>query len=75
MGDGEDGVYVNVGSDGHQGWYYSLVVDCNSAAFTSTTTLDEGPFNTEQDALAAGRFAAMDWCMANGVVFDDEDEA
>ena len=32
-------------------------------------------FNTEQDALAAGRFAATDWCMANGVVFDDEDEA
>jgi hypothetical protein len=74
IGSGEDGVYV-AAAKGPKGWYTSSVVDCNSASFCDSLITDDGPYPSEEEALKAGRFGAMDWCIENDVDFSDEEGA
>ena len=70
-GDGEDGVYVCVGEKGGQ-WYYTAVVDSNTAHYVDDLVIDQGPFVSEEDARVAGRGVALEWCTVNGVSWKDE---
>ncbi len=72
VGDEEDGVYYLV-SEGADGWYMTAVVDCDSAGFVADLYTDEGPYETEDAALAAGKGAAIDWCINNQVNWEEED--
>lgn len=69
IGDEEDGCYVAVGRD-DDGWYYTVVVDCNTASFVEDLATDIGPYGTREDALEGGRSCAIDWCLTNGISYD-----
>jgi len=69
VGDEIDGCYVSVGQ-GPDGWYNSVLVDCDSAGFVDSLYIDAGPSATEPEALQAGRDAASDWCIENSVSID-----
>jgi len=66
VGDGECGVYYGVG-EGPRGWYVTTVVDFPGNCDTMTS--DDGPYESELDATAAGQSAGTDWCMDNEVNF------
>ena len=70
VGDDEDGCYYQA-AEGEDGWYVTIVVDCDSAGFVSDHTTDDGPYPSEDDAWEAGRSGSMDWCLEMGVAFDD----
>ena len=74
IGDEDDGVYINVGQGPDGKWYMTAVVDCNTASFVEDLTIDDGPFDTEEEAQEAGLNAAGDWCSDNDVVPDPPDE-
>lgn len=61
-----DGVYYAV-AEGADGWYMSAIVDCDTASFADSLVTDDGPYEDEKAALAAGQNAAFDWCASNGV--------
>lgn len=71
VGDEQDGCYYSAGH-GPNGWYYTVVVDCDSAGFVDTIVSDDGPYNTEDDAKQAGKNQAIDWCLTNHVSYDDK---
>lgn len=68
VGDEQDGVYYSVGQ-GPKGWYVTTVVDCDTGGFVETMTEDDGPYDSELDATAAGQSAATEWCLFNEVNF------
>jgi hypothetical protein len=69
VGDNEDGVYV-AAAQGANGWYVSTVVDCNTAHFVQPLVTDDGPYDTEARAVAAGLRQAEEWCTDNEVSLD-----
>ncbi len=70
VGDENDGVYVGVG-EGPDGWYVSTVVDSNTGSFVDNLVMDDGPYPTEAEALEAGKNQAIEWCLDNGVEWDE----
>ena len=69
VGDEENGVYYQV-ARGADGWYLTAVVD--TASFVDNLVVDDGPYDSEADAIQGGKNAAFDWCFANDVLLDDE---
>lgn len=64
VGDEDSGVYYTVAE--HEGkWYMSAMVNCPH--FNSYLYEDDGPFDSEQEAIDAGYYSALDWCIDNGV--------
>jgi hypothetical protein len=74
VGDGEDGCYYDAAADHDGKWYTSVIVDCDTAGFVDTLIQDDGPYDTFEAAMEAGRHYAEDWCVTNGVALDDPDE-
>lgn len=72
VGDENDGVYVGVGK-GPDGWYASTVVDSNTGSFVDSLVMDDGPYPTEAEALEAGKGQAIEWCLTNGVSWEDDE--
>jgi len=72
VGNDEDGCYYQT-AETDEGWFVTVVVDCGSAAFTADYLVDEGPFDTEQEAELAGEAAGQEWCINNEVDWDDGD--
>lgn len=68
LGDPVNGVYY-AAAQGTDGWFASSVVDAEH--FTENLLVDDGPYPSEEEALAAGRASAMDWCSTNEVTPDD----
>ena len=66
VGDEEDGCYYQV-AEGPDGWYLTVVVDCDSAGFVADYTTDDGPYDSEDEAWTAGHDAGMEWCYTNEV--------
>jgi hypothetical protein len=52
-----------------EGWYCTVVVDCDSAGFVADLHTDAGPFESKDEALEYGHAQAADWCLANQVSF------
>jgi len=72
VGNDEDGCYYQTaGTD--ESWYVTVIVDCRSANFTADYLVDEGPFDTEQEAELAGESAAQEWCINNEVDWNRDD--
>lgn len=66
VGDGDDGVYVAAAE--HDGkWYTSSLVDSDTGSFVDSLVVDDGPYDSEDEALEAGVGGALDWCMENEV--------
>ena len=65
-GEGEqvDCVYFDV-AEGSDGWYMSASIDCDSASFTDTYVVDDGPYPSEEAAMQAGMNAASQWMADN----------
>ena len=59
VGDEEDGCYINVGI-GPGGWYITVVIDSNRRGFTDNLLSDDGPYESEEDALKAAVDASAD---------------
>jgi hypothetical protein len=75
VGDSDDGCYYDAAQDRDGKWYTTVLVDSDTGSFVSTLVQDDGPFDTHEEAMAAGRCWAENWCVDNGVVLDDaEDE-
>lgn len=75
IGDGDAGVYFQVcdrSIHGIAAWYMSAIWDANNTV--DLLVVDEGPFQTEERARQAGEMAAKDWCIENGVNYEDEEE-
>ena len=72
VGNNEDGCYYQT-AETDEGWYVTVVVDCGSAAFTADYLVDEGPFDTKQEAELAGESAAQEWCIINEVDWNRDD--
>lgn len=72
IGDPDDGVYYTVarGFDGK--WYGSAIVDSNTGSFVDALVTDDGPYDFEGQAETAMADAAKDWCIENGVMYDNE---
>jgi hypothetical protein len=66
VGDEDDGVYFQVGKKG-KNFYVSTTVDCNTGHFIDSLRTDDGPYRTEAEAIAHGRFVAEEWCFDNQV--------
>ena len=73
VGDEDDGVYVGVG-EGPDGWYASTVVDSNTGSFVDSLVTDDGPYETREKALEAGKSQAVEWCLDNQVSWEDDDD-
>lgn len=71
VGDGENGVYYDIGMYDDD-WYVSAVVD--TPHFVDFMFKDDGPYEGRREALAAGRVAAGDWCYENNVRFEGDEE-
>src|SRR5512147_909945 len=69
VGDENDGCYYQV-AEGPDGWYVTVVVDCDTASFVDTLVKDDGPCPTKKHAEETGRNTAVDWCVTNGVSFE-----
>ena len=52
------------------GWYISAVIDSESASFIEALFLDDGPHQSEKDALRMGVGLASDWFSENDLSFD-----
>ena len=66
IGSGDDGVYFDA-AEGPDGWYMSAIVDSDTGHFVDSLVTDDGPYETRERAIEAGRNAAYDWCMNNDV--------
>jgi hypothetical protein len=71
VGDENDGVYYQV-ARGDDGWYMTAVVNCDTASFVDDLVVDDGPYDSEADAIEGGKNAAFGWCFDNDVLLDDE---
>ena len=71
VGDERDGVYYQIGEGPGRHWYVSASVDCNTSHFTEMLLLDDGPYTRPEEAAMAGRSAAIDWCITNGISYKD----
>jgi hypothetical protein len=60
----DDSVYFDVVQT-EEGWYLSVDLDCESGSFTTSITVDDGPYPTEDDALRGGIRTACSWMSAN----------
>ena len=69
IGDAEDGVYYEV-YHCRDGWYVTVVVDCDTSGFTEAISEGEGPYDSVELANEAGRNDAIDWCVYNGVEWE-----
>ena len=69
VGDEEDGCYVRV-YKGAKGFDVEVVVDSETGSFVDTLTTMDG-FDTEAQAMEAGKFAALEWCEVNDVSVED----
>lgn len=72
VGDEEDGAYYLAG-EGPDGWYVTVLVDCNTSHFTDEIVTDDGPYATREAAEMGGKNAAYGWCGDNGVEVDDDE--
>jgi hypothetical protein len=66
IGNAEDGVYYQI-AEKHGKWYMTAVVDSNTGSFVDNLIVDDGPYDTEQEALKAGAAVAQEWCIDNNV--------
>jgi len=57
-------VYFDVGQRNGK-WFMSAVIDCDTASFVDGLTTDDGPYDTEAAAIAAGLHCAIDWMLNN----------
>jgi hypothetical protein len=73
FGDPQDGVYVEVGpNDGKPGFYCWTVVDSETGHFIQDLDYcDE--FSTEPEAQQYGEFAAINWCLDNGIEWQERE--
>lgn len=70
VGDGTDGVYYDAAP--HRGkWYASALVDSDTGHFVDSLFTDDGPHDTEEEALRAGRNGATEWCFTNDVSIEE----
>lgn len=70
VGDEEDGVYVQAAQGPDGGWYVSGVVDSNTGSFVDSLFTDDGPYDSYDEAMDAGKGGAADWCINNNVNYD-----
>lgn len=65
---GEDGVidtvYFDIAEQDGK-WWLSAMIDCDSASFVDSLVKDDGPYDSENDALMGGLNAAVDWMVNN----------
>ncbi len=73
IGDDQDGGYYQAGK-GPDGWYVSSIIDSDTGGFVDSYITDDGPYPTEAAAQQAGADGLKDWCLENGVNFEQEDE-
>jgi hypothetical protein len=73
LGSDVDGGYYQVG-EGPDGWYVSNLIDSDTGGFVDSLVTDDGPYETEEKAWQAGRDGIADWCIENGVNYEDEKE-
>lgn len=67
IGDSEDGVYFAVAAKGSHAWYWSALVDSDSAGFVASLVEDAGPYESQEAAHEAARDRAREWCHDNDV--------
>jgi hypothetical protein len=72
LGDGDNGVYVDV-KKRRDGWHVVATVDSDSAHFTEALP-DDGPYKTRKEAAAAAVDQAMDWAFDNDVKVTKKDQ-
>lgn len=70
IGDETNGVYYQV-AEGPDGWYMTAVVETTHSM--DTLVKDDGPYLNREQAEAAGKDAAIAWCMDNRVSWEDEE--
>lgn len=69
VGDEQGGVYIK--PERVAGRYYvTTVVDCDTAGFVDTLHEKDGPYETLDLAVEAGKCVAGDWCIDNGINTD-----
>jgi len=79
-GAGADVVYFAVAEAGGK-WFMSAIIDCDSASFVDSLVADDGPYDSEEEAIAAGLNCAVEWMISNDVgeyeidsrIYDDGD--
>jgi hypothetical protein len=71
IGDEQDGCYFQVGK-GPDGWYVTVVVDCETNKSVDNLYTDQGPFANEWLAIQEGLGLSIDWCVTNGVPWDQK---
>lgn len=72
VGDEEDGCYYQT-AGASDGWYVTVIVDCNTASFVENYATDDGPYDTEKEAEEAGKAHAQEWCINNEVDWSRDD--
>lgn len=65
-GNGKDGCYYQT-AKGPDGWYVTVVVDCETGSFVQDLVTDDGPHPSEESAESMGHETAVDWCLENDV--------
>lgn len=74
VGDEQDGVYVQAAQGPDGMWYVSTVVDSNTGNFVDSLETDDGPYGSYSEAMEAGKGTAAEWCIDNGVDFEEADD-
>lgn len=59
--DGEENIIYFDAKEGGDGWYLTIVLDCNTAGFCDTITQDDGPYNCRDAALVGGLNFVYEW--------------
>jgi hypothetical protein len=66
IGNADDGVWFAVAEGPDGKWYMSAIVDCDTAGFSDSLTIDE-PYDDHGAAWDAGLNLARTWCEENSV--------
>src|ERR1041385_1414088 len=61
-------VYFDVGQGFDDKWYVSIITD--STGYSGDLLADDGPYDSEQEAIQGGKNAAVQWFVNNGLEYD-----
>ena len=70
--DGDEDVIYFDGKKGPDGWYLTIVLDCNTAGFCDTIMRDDGPYDSRDAALFGGLNFVFEWMGNNHPGLDVE---
>jgi hypothetical protein len=70
--DGEQDIVYFDAKKGDDGWYLTIVLDCNTAGYCDTITQDDGPYGSRDTALLGGLNFVFEWMSDNHPEMDIE---